>query len=131
MSTESAAGPREVDREEARAMLERGAQLLDVRAPHEWEAGRIPGASHVPLDRLPERTAELDPERPVIVYCRGGNRSSMATEALSGAGFDAAKLREGIVGWEQAGHELDPEGGHVADSGRAAAIIEARNAGEG
>jgi len=117
---------REVSREEAQKLLDEGAQLVDVRAGHEWEAGRIAGATHLPLDELAGRTGELDAERPVVLYCRGGNRSAMAAEALAAAGFDAAKLSEGIVGWEEAGLPLEPEGGYVAESGEAAAILEKR-----
>src|ERR1044072_980247 len=90
------------------------------------EAGRIAGAVHVPLAELAERTAEIDRERPVVLYCRGGNRSTMAADALADAGFDAAKMSEGIVGWAEAGLPLEPEGGYVAESGEAAAILEAR-----
>lgn len=115
---------REVTREEARKLLEEGAQLVDVRADHEWEAGRIAGAKHVPLPELPDRLAEIDDERPVVVYCRGGNRSTMATEALNEAGYEAVKLSEGIVGWAADDLPLEPEGGHVAESGVAAAILQ-------
>lgn len=117
---------REISREQARQMVEEGAQLLDVRAGHEWEAGRIEGATHLPLPELVERTAEIDRDRPVVLYCRGGNRSTMAAEALTAAGFDAVKMSEGIVGWAEAGLPLAPEDGYVADSGEAAAILEAR-----
>jgi rhodanese-related sulfurtransferase len=118
---------KEVSRAEAQELIERkDAQLIDVRADHEWEAGRISGARHLPLDQLAERTGEIDRDRPVILYCRGGNRSTMATDALAGAGRDAAKLSEGIVGWADAGGPLEPEGGYVAESGEAAAVIEAR-----
>jgi len=117
---------REVSREEARKLVDEGAQLVDVRADHEWEAGRIAGAKHVPLPTLPQRTGELDKDRPVVIYCRGGNRSSMATAALAEAGFDAAKLSEGIVGWSGEDLPLEPEGGYVADSGEAAAILQAQ-----
>ena len=116
----------EVTREEARRLVEEGAQLVDVRADHEWEAGRIPGAKHVPLAELNERTGEIEPDRPVVLYCRGGTRSSMATEALAAAGYDAAKLTGGIVGWEEEGLPLEPEGGYAAESGEAAAVLEAR-----
>lgn len=116
---------KEVTREEARRLVEEGAQLVDVRADHEWEAGRIPGAKHVPLAELNERTGEIAQDRPVVLYCRGGTRSSMATEALAAAGYDAAKLTGGIVGWEEEGLELEPEGGYAAESGEAAAILEA------
>lgn len=117
---------KEVSREEARKLLDEGAQLLDVRADHEWEAGRIAGATHVPLPQLPQRLDEIDKERPVVVYCRGGNRSSMATTALAEAGYDAAKLTEGIVGWSGEDLPLAPEGGYVAESGEAAAILQAQ-----
>jgi rhodanese-related sulfurtransferase len=117
---------REVSREEARKLIDEGAQLIDVRADHEWEVGRIVGADHVPLAELPQRAAELDRERPVVLYCRGGNRSSMATAALADAGFDAVKLSEGIVGWNEEGLPLEPEDGYVAESGEAAAILQAQ-----
>jgi rhodanese-related sulfurtransferase len=117
---------REITRDEARRLVEEGAQLIDVRADHEWEAGHVAGAVHLPLDELAGRVAEFDRGRPVVLYCRGGNRSTMATEALVAAGFDAAKLSEGIVGWAEAGLPLEPEGGYVAESGEAAAILQAR-----
>ncbi|HXR61034.1 MAG TPA: rhodanese-like domain-containing protein [Solirubrobacterales bacterium] len=118
--------PKEVSREEARKLVDEGAQLVDVRADHEWEAGRIAGAKHVPLPELPQRTGEIDKARPVVVYCRGGNRSSMAAAALAEAGFDASKLSEGIVGWSGEDLPIEPEGGYVADSGEAAAILQAQ-----
>jgi rhodanese-related sulfurtransferase len=117
---------REVSREEARKLVEEGAQLIDVRADHEWEAGRIAGATHVPLPELPQRLGEIDKDRPVVVYCRGGNRSTMATDALTETGYDAVKLSEGIVGWSEGDLPLEPEGGYVADSGEAAAILQAQ-----
>ena len=118
---------REISRQEAQKLIDEGAQLVDVRADHEWEAGHIAGAVHVPLDELAERVAEIDKERPVVVYCRGGNRSSMATAALAEGGYDAAKMSEGIVGWAEEGLPLAPEGeGYVAESGEAAAILQAR-----
>jgi rhodanese-related sulfurtransferase len=126
MADETQDTTREVSREEAQKLIEEGAQLVDVRADHEWEAGRIAGAAHLPLAELAGRTGEIDRERPVVLYCRGGNRSTMATDALAAAGFDAAKLSEGIVGWSEAGLPLEPPGGYVAESGEAAAILAAR-----
>jgi rhodanese-related sulfurtransferase len=117
---------REVSREEARKLIEDGAQFVDVRVEHEWEVGRIAGATHLPLAELAERAGEIDRERPVVLYCRGGNRSTMATAALTAAGYDAAKLTEGIVGWAQEGLPLEPDDGYVAESGEAAAILQAR-----
>jgi rhodanese-related sulfurtransferase len=128
---EQGAAPREVDpdeisRDEAQALIDEGAQLIDVRADHEWEAGRIAGAIHLPLDELAGRATEIDKERPVVVYCRGGNRSSMATAALREAGYEASKLSEGVVGWAEADLALEPERGYVAESGEAAAVLQAR-----
>jgi Rhodanese-related sulfurtransferase len=117
---------KEVSREEARKLLAGGAQLVDVRAGHEWEVGRIAGATHLPLAELAERAGEIGKDRPVVLYCRGGNRSTMATQALADAGYDAAKLSEGIVGWAEAGLPLDPDDAYVADSGEAASILQAR-----
>ena len=62
----------------------------------------------------------------MVIYCRGGNRSTMAVAALADAGYDAAKMSEGIVGWAEAGLPLAPEGGVVAESGEAAAVLQAR-----
>jgi len=126
MADEAQETTREVSRDEAQKLIEDGAQLVDVRAVHEWDAGRIAGAAHLPLDELAGRTGEIDPERPVVLYCRGGTRSTMATDALAEADFDAAKLTEGIVGWSEAGLPLEPDDGYVAESGEAAAILEAR-----
>ena len=89
--------PREVSREEARKLVEEGAQLVDVRADHEWNAGHIAGAKHVPLPELPRRTGELDQDRPVVVYCRGGNRSSMVSLALTPS-IRAARCQAGPCG---------------------------------
>lgn len=119
-------GPPEVSREQAQQLVEDGAQLVDVRAEHEWEMGRIEGATHLPLAELAERVGEIDKDRPVVLYCRGGNRSTMATEALAAEGYEAMKLSEGIVGWAEAGLPLAPEGGQVAESGEAASILHAR-----
>lgn len=125
---DAAAGPtpKEVSRAEAREMIGAGAQLIDVRADHEWEAGHLPGAVHISLPEIAARAGEIDKDRPVILYCRSDNRSDMAAAALAEAGYDAAKLAEGATGWEEEGLPLEPEDGWVAESGEAAAVLEAR-----
>jgi rhodanese-related sulfurtransferase len=90
-------------------------QLVDVREPYEHEAGRIAGARHVELTRLSDEAGSLDRERPLLFYCRVGNRSAMASQAFRAAGFDAYNLEGGLVAWERAGLPLEPEGGTVAD----------------
>lgn len=118
---------RTISREDAQKLLAEGAQLIDVRADHEWEAGRIEGAKHLPLPELPERIEEIDRDKPVVVYCRGGTRSTMATDALNDAGFEATKLDEGIVGWDRDGLQLEPADGYVAESGEAASVLQRRD----
>jgi rhodanese-related sulfurtransferase len=122
----AAGEPTVVSREEARERVAAGAQLLDVRTDREWEAGHIEGAAHIDLPDLPARVGELDGDRPVVVYCRTGNRSEMAVAALAAAGYDAVKMDEGMVGWSEAGFPLEPTEGYVAESGDAAAVLEQR-----
>ncbi|MFF8371418.1 rhodanese-like domain-containing protein [Streptomyces lydicus] len=64
------------------------AQLVDVRNPAEYEAGALPDAHNIPLATLPDRITELDPRRPVVLYCRSGNRSVIAAALLEARGFD-------------------------------------------
>jgi rhodanese-related sulfurtransferase len=96
--------------------LERGEiQLIDVRQPHEHEAGRIAGDRLVELSRLAEEVDAIDRDKPVVFYCRTGSRSAMATEAFRGAGFDAHNMAGGLTDWEGAGLPLEPPDGYVAD----------------
>ncbi|AJC57825.1 MBL fold metallo-hydrolase [Streptomyces sp. 769] len=64
-----------------------GAQLIDVRNPAEYATGALPGARNIPLAALLDRLDELDPTRPVILYCRSGNRSVVAAALLEAHGF--------------------------------------------
>ncbi len=85
----------------------RDLQLLDVRQPVEHSIAHIEGALLVPLPQLPARVGELDPARPVVVYCHHGPRSLHATEWLRAQGFPrAASLAGGIDAWSV---EVDPE----------------------
>ncbi|MCY4085627.1 MAG: rhodanese-like domain-containing protein [Actinomycetia bacterium] len=105
----------EVDASEAWARIAQdGALVLDVREPDEWDAGRIAGALHMPLGELAVRQAELPRDRPVVVVCRSGGRSAVATEALIGIGLAASNLEGGMKAWQQSGYDLDPPDGHVA-----------------
>ncbi|MGI8413638.1 MAG: rhodanese-like domain-containing protein [Solirubrobacteraceae bacterium] len=90
-------------------------QLIDVRQPHEHEAGRISGGRHLELAALTSQAQTIEVGRPVVFYCRSGARSAMATTAFCGAGFDAHNMAGGLLEWEAAGLPLEPTGGHVAD----------------
>jgi rhodanese-related sulfurtransferase len=89
-------------------------QLIDVRQPEEHAAGRIPGSRLVELAQLSDKAHTIDPDRPVVFYCRSGARSAMATEAFLRAGFEAHNMTGGLLDWEAAGLPLEPDGGYVA-----------------
>ena len=77
--------------------------VLDVREDHEWAAGHIDGAVHIPLGDLPARANELDPSVPTLVVCHLGGRSAQATAWLSQHGHDVTNVEGGMEAWEQAG----------------------------
>ena len=93
--------------EQAASQIEKGVQLLDVRTKEEWDEGHLAKAKLVTLsdDGFDERAkAVLDPAKPVIVYCRSGNRSAKAVEKLREAGFTSVRsMAGGIVAWEKEG----------------------------
>ena len=107
-------------------LIESGAQLIDVRAAHEFDAARIPGADRIGLEDLAENRNKVDRDRPVVFYCRTGQRSDMAAQAFGNAGFDVSNLSGGITAWIDEGRTIDPEDGYIAEPGEAAAILEAR-----
>lgn len=78
-------------------------QLLDVRTPREREQKSIGGSVSIPLNHLSERAEELSKERPVLVYCAGGYRSSIAASLLQRMGFEQVReIAGGIAAWESA-----------------------------
>jgi hydroxyacylglutathione hydrolase len=89
----------------AKAFGERAAevadlQIVDVRSPGEAEAGMVPGALNIPVGQLPARVGELNPERPTVVYCAGGYRSSVAASLLRQRGFaDVSDILGGYNAW--------------------------------
>jgi rhodanese-related sulfurtransferase len=106
----------EISAQEANELLRRGeAVLVDVREPHEWDAGRIPGARHVQLEHLASQADTIPRDKRVIFQCRLGVRSAMATKAFRASGYDALSMAGGIQAWHDAGLPLEPEDGRVAD----------------
>ena len=78
-------------------------QLIDVRTPNERQQKLIEGSASVPLNRLEERADELQKDRPVLVYCAGGYRSSIAASLLQKAGFEQVnEIAGGMAAWELA-----------------------------
>lgn len=62
--------------------------LVDVRTPEEFAEGHAPNAINIPLDQVPQRIKEFkEMKKPIIAYCRSGNRSGMATSLLKQSGI--------------------------------------------
>lgn len=97
----------EITPEALKARLDDGdaPALLDVREPWEQAICALPGARLIPMDALPLRADELDPEHEVVVYCHHGIRSAAVVEWLRRQGFPAVNLRGGIDAWALA---VDP-----------------------
>lgn len=76
-------------------------QVVDVRNPGEFADGTVPGATNIPVGELPNRADELDPERPTVVFCAGGYRSSVAASLLRSRGFqDVSDVLGGHGAWD-------------------------------
>lgn len=84
--------------------------LVDVRAASERAQKRIGASVHIPLNHLVERMSEIPADRPVLVHCAGGYRSSIAASLLQREGrTNVSELAGGIAAWEAAGLPLITE----------------------
>jgi len=85
-------------------------QIVDVRRPDEFEAGHLKNAVLVTWGEEgfeKEALAKLSKDKPVLVYCRSGRRSTAATEVLRKLGFkELHNLDGGITAWQEAGHPV-------------------------
>ncbi len=83
--------------------------LVDVRSDAEVARGMIAGARHVPLQTIPERYTDLDPNAVTVVYCQSGARSSQACAWLGTKGFHQIHNLEGGIGaWVRSGLAITP-----------------------
>lgn len=113
---------REITPEEVRALLDRpdrgGYEIVDVREADEFAAGHVPGARHYPRGFLEvkadhehaKRDAWLSAgrERPMILYCGGGNRSALAAQSLQRMGFtQLTSMAEGFTGWTKRAYPVE------------------------
>jgi rhodanese-related sulfurtransferase len=96
---------------QAAALAADGAILLDVREPHEWQAGHAPRARHIPLSEIPRRSAELPRGRAVVTVCRSGARSARAAALLARDGREVSNLSGGMHAWARAGLPVVARGG--------------------
>jgi rhodanese-related sulfurtransferase len=90
------------------------AQLIDVREAYEHEAGHIPGSQNIEVTELTAAAEKLDRDKPVVFYCRSGDRSSMPAEAYRASGWDAYSIEGGLAAWVEQGQPIEPEDGEVS-----------------
>ena len=81
--------------QDARAI--KGARIIDVREPREYNAGHLPGAINVPITRIEHYRVKSD--TPLYLYCRSGLRSSEAVSMLKRQGFDRVTNLGGIMSY--------------------------------
>lgn len=82
--------------------------FVDVRTRPEWEQGHVAGAKLIPHTQMATRWTELRKHkaRRILVYCRTGSRSRVATRVLQSKGFDRVENAGGIAGLRRAGVEM-------------------------
>ncbi len=95
----------------AREWLNKGALVIDVRSPVEFQERHLPGVINIPLDRLGDEIARHAPDKakPLLLHCRSGSRSSMGTSTLKKMGYQhvfnlgSYGQAEGILGAHREG----------------------------
>jgi len=87
---------------ELQTRIQNGEQLflLDVREPNEFQYARIENSVLIPLNQIPQRLAELDPQQEIVAICHHGIRSRQACMYLANSGFEnILNLTGGIDAW--------------------------------
>ena len=80
--------------------------ILDVREPYEYQIANI-GGKLIPQNDVPQRLAEIDRDREIVVQCRSGQRSQRIAEFLQQSGYQkVTNLAGGILAWAD---EIDPK----------------------
>lgn len=115
MEAANAVVPR-ISREEAQALIHKGALILDVRdAPEVEKSGKIEGAVHVSRGMLefradpesPYHDKKFELSRPVILYCASGGRSALAGRTLKDLGYQQVYNLGAFKDWAEAGGEIE------------------------
>lgn len=82
--------------------------VIDVREQWEYDEGRVPGVTLIPLGELESRISEIPSDKPIYVICRSGNRSTTASNILLKAGLkDIRNVQGGTLAWQQAGLAIE------------------------
>jgi hydroxyacylglutathione hydrolase len=93
----------------AQRLAAEGALAVDVRTPAERDQKFVGGSVSMPLNHLRERAQELPRDRPLLVYCAGGYRSSIAASLLQQLGFSrVTEIAGGIAAWDAAKLPIEP-----------------------
>jgi len=77
-------------------VAENDATILDIREPHEWQSGTLPGAMLISQGELVARIDELPKDKPILCVCRSGGRSSNVAAFLAFNGYEAANMSGGM-----------------------------------
>ncbi|RMF46699.1 MAG: rhodanese-like domain-containing protein [Deltaproteobacteria bacterium] len=104
-----AATARNIDARDARLLLQQKPDLflLDVRTPQEYFEIRIDGSTLIPIDQVVRRIREIPRDRPILVYCAVGSRSSQVAGYLARIGYpEVYNLYGGIWGWQLRGYPV-------------------------
>jgi len=101
--------------EVARRVAQGSMLLVDIREQYEWDAGHVPGARHVEIERVASQAPAIPSDRPIAFLCRGGVRAGMVATAFRAIGYDAYNVRGGFTRWFEDGLPTEPDGAVVAD----------------
>lgn len=88
---------KDIDWEKAVELSKKGAVFLDVRTPAEVAEGNVTGSIKIPLNELTARHSELPKKKTILVYCRSGKRSAMASGFLAEQGYDVRNITGGFL----------------------------------
>lgn len=96
--------PANVSVQDAANLRTGGAFILDVREPSEWNEFHMPDSTLIPLGQLASRVSEVPKDRPIVVVCRSGNRSSVGRDTLLQAGWtNVTSMDGGLTTWRAQG----------------------------
>jgi phage shock protein E len=85
---------------DAKALVQKGAPLVDVRTPEEFAAGHLDGAINIPIDDLDARKGELKKDADIVLYCRSGGRSERGRALLAAAGYTKVHNLGAMSNWK-------------------------------
>jgi len=95
--------------DEAKEMMTReDVTVVDVRDPHEYGSGHVPGAGHIPVNSVFARKDELPKDRDIVFVCAVGARSALACEMAAAAGLTRLyNLEGGTDAWIKSGNSVE------------------------